>query len=239
MNKLDPEGCLLSFELLQVQNVKYKRRSHKHLSVSGLAIDDHPFGFLSSVYSREALEMYFFDSFSSHHRAQGEGWIVLDKIIKNPTWPRIVFEGVRLYGNFTELYWGQFQISCNTGLLTFWDLRFSPFLVKRRWEIVCSEIRSLRLWVTQLPWSITHSIGKWGSGRAVVCWQEFCMLTRISEYPDIVLPKVRDSSWLPVPLPLTPWTAETTCPASTFKNEQFRNCNCEICLFGRVAFKEI
>lgn len=60
--------------------------------------------------------MYFFDSFSSHHKAQGEDWIVLDKIIKNLTWPWIVCEGVWLYGRITELYRGQFQISRNTGL---------------------------------------------------------------------------------------------------------------------------
>ena len=77
-----------------------------------------------ALFIADKLEMYFFDSFSSHHKAQGESWIVLDKIIKNLTWPRIVFEGIRLYGSITELYWGQFQISCNTGLLTFWDLRF-------------------------------------------------------------------------------------------------------------------
>lgn len=81
--------------------------SHKYLSIkwpSYWFIDDHPFRTAWALFIADELERCFFDSFSSHHKVQGEDWIFLDKIIKKLTWTQIIFQVVQLHEDITELY---------------------------------------------------------------------------------------------------------------------------------------
>lgn len=77
--QIRPESYTLSFESFQVQNVKCKIGSHKHLSIewpSYWFIDGHPSRPCRTWFTAKEPEMCFCDSFLLHHKVQGEIYIL-------------------------------------------------------------------------------------------------------------------------------------------------------------------